>query len=83
MTQYQDERTAPITPAPRRIAEVFVEAGGPGTPWTLDRVFAVFTDGSQDLVLTSAPDEPTPTRALLGLTAAQVRTQFGPLRLPN
>lgn len=42
----------------------------------------MFTDDGQDLVLTTAPDEPIPTRALLGLTAAQVRAQFGPLAGP-
>lgn len=60
-----------------------MEAGGPGIPWTLDQVFMVSTDGSQDLVLTTARirSRPPPL-ALLGLTAAQVRAQFGPLAGP-
>lgn len=82
MTQFRSETMPAPSPA-RRIAQVFVEAGVPGTPWTLDRAFAIFTDGEQDLVLTAAPGELPRERELLGLTRAQVRGQFGEVRWPN
>lgn len=83
MTQFKDERRHGSTTSVRRIAEVYVTPGVPGTPWSLDRVFAIFTTGEQDLVLTAAPDQATDTRALLGLTREQVAAQFGAVRLPN
>ncbi|MFK7603652.1 hypothetical protein ACI3L1_15720 [Deinococcus sp. SM5_A1] len=83
MTQFSSDRqTQTISPV-RPVAQVFVEAGVPGTSWILDRVFAVFTDGSQDLVMTVAADEVTPERELLDLTRPQVSAQFGEVRLPN